>query len=103
MPIGDVVQQPFVNSPLRQTDWLARCVRLVLFLLVSPALLLVLVVGAFLLVGQFASRGWNWLSAIFRPDRPIRPTDRVEPAVLITAKGPASARPVSQVHRRRPA
>jgi hypothetical protein len=76
MPIGMArgLDADAIPSRPRVDPW-TWCVRVALLVLVSPALLLVLVLGGLFLVAQAASRGLGLLSGPSRPDRSTRSLD----------------------------
>ena len=104
MPIGIVDRLPSHGVSARaRVDPVAWCVRVALLLLVSPALLLVLIVGGLFLLAQLVSRGWRTLSGTFGGVRPRYPSHPPEPSVATGATAMCPAVAASGAYRDRPA
>jgi hypothetical protein len=86
MPIGTVHGLPADSIPAQtRVDPWAWFVRVALLVLVSPALLLVLIVGGFFLMVQMVSRCPGWFWGLFRRDQPPGSPDLDGPGVLPSA------------------
>jgi hypothetical protein len=104
MPTDNVDRLPADAIPSRaRVDPWAWGVRVALLLLVSPALLLVLIVGGLFLFAQFVSRAWGKFLGLSRDDHWARASDHAGSEGLLTKSVVAPRGESSLARDKRPA